>query len=179
MRKHRWDELPEEARAAVEDRHGTVFKAESAERGVTARLHTEGGSFFLKGVPANDPATRLFLRERAANLTLSPAVPAPRMLWTADAGGWALHMFDFIDGARHADLSPGSAELPGVLDTLSRLGGPGGTLPSVLVNLEMLQETAAALLGKNLSGPQWGMHAEALKALSPESLLLAEFPNRS
>ncbi|WP_171064044.1 phosphotransferase [Actinomadura soli] len=138
---------------------------------MAARLHTEGrGSVFLKGIPANDHAVRPYRRERAANLALAPSVPAPRMLWSGECGGWVLLVFEFIDGARSADLSPASPDLPGVLDALSRLGGTGGALPSVTMNLEMLQERATALLAKKLDGPQWGVYAEAIAALSVESL---------
>ncbi|MCQ0019310.1 phosphotransferase [Actinomadura madurae] len=80
-------------------------------------------------------------------------------------------MFEFIDGARNADLSPGSLDLPHVLDALSRLEGPGGALPAVAVNVELLQKTAAALLGENLPGSWWGMYAEAAAGLSPASLM--------
>lgn len=93
------------------------------------------------------------------------------MLWHADIGGWVLQVFEFIDGARNADLSPGSLDLPHVLDALSRLEGPGGALPAVAVNVELLQKTAAALLGENLPGSWWGMYAEAAAGLSPASLM--------
>ncbi|TDD91107.1 hypothetical protein E1293_02765 [Actinomadura darangshiensis] len=79
-------------------------------------------------------------------------------------------MFEFIGGGRSADLSPGSPDVPGVNDAVSRLGGPGGALPCVSVNLDVLQKTAAALLGENLRGRWWGMYAEALEGLSLESL---------
>ncbi|MFI0372933.1 phosphotransferase family protein [Actinomadura sp. 1N219] len=175
VRRHVWDDLSGAARAAVEERCGTVLEVEPAERGlmpgVAARLYTDGwGSVFLKGIPADDHAVRPYLRERAANLALAPSVPAPRMLWSGDAGGWVLLLFEFIEGARNADLSPDSSDLPGVLDALSQLGGAGGALPSVAVNLEMLQERAATLVARKLDGPQWGMYAEAIAALSVGSL---------
>lgn len=171
----RWEGLPGEVRAAVEERCGTVLKAEAAERGImpgiAARLQVEGGgSVFLKGIAAGEPAARLYGCERAANLALAPTVPAPRMLWCAEVGGWVLLVFEFIDGARNADLSPGSPDLPGVVDALSRLGGPGGELPCVSVNLDVLRKTAGALLDKNLRGASWGMYAKALEGLSLESL---------
>ncbi len=170
-----WEGLPGGVRAAVEERFGTVLKAEVAERGimpgVAARLHVEGtGSVFLKGIAADEPAARLYAREQAANLALASAVPAPRMLWCADVGGWVLLVFEFIGGARSADLAPGSPDLPNVIDALSRLGGPGGELPCVSVNLDVLRKTAAALLGENLCGRRRGMYAEALEGLSVESL---------
>lgn len=175
VRRWRWEELPAAVRAVVEDRYGTVLKAEPSRGGimpgVVARLCVQGGgSVFLKGIPADEPAARLYARERAANLVLAPGVPAPRMLWSTDIGGWLLHVFEYVDGARNADLSPGSPDLPGVLDALSRLGGPGGALPNVSVNLQGLQKAADWLLGRDLPGPWWDMYAEALEGFSLESL---------
>ena len=40
---------------------------------------------------------------------------APRLLWHAQAAGWDLLAFDYIDDARHADYRPGSADLPAVV----------------------------------------------------------------
>ncbi|WP_131938508.1 phosphotransferase [Actinomadura bangladeshensis] len=158
----------------METRWGTVLKAEAAERGsmpgVAAKLRVESGSIFLKGVPADDPAARLYRRERAANLALAPSVPAPRMLWCADIGGWHLLVFEYIDGARSADLSPGSPDLPGVIDTLVRLGTAGDMLPCVTVNLDLLHRVAAELLGMKPQESWWRMYAEALEGLSAESL---------
>ncbi|WP_119728028.1 phosphotransferase family protein [Thermomonospora amylolytica] len=175
MRKLQWHDLPDAARTAVEERFGPVFKAESAEHGImpglAARLYIEdGGSVFLKAVPNDSHAARLHIRERAANAAMTGVVPAPRMLWSADAGGCLLMVFQYVEGGRRADLSPASPDLPGVLEALSRIGGPGGTLPPVAANLEMLQEKAAVLLGKKLDGPQWGMYADALDALTVSAL---------
>lgn len=173
IRRLRWGDLSREARAAVEGRHGAVLKVEAAEGGnmpgVAARLRVEGGgSLFLKAIPVDDPAAGLYARERTANLALGPDAPAPRMLWSDDAGGWAMLAFEFVHGARNVDLSPASPDLPGVLDALSRLGGPGGALPGVAVNLEILRRTAARLLSEKPDGA--AMYAEALEALSLEAL---------
>lgn len=175
MRKLQWHDLPDAARTAVEERFGPVLKAESAEHGImpglAARLHTEGGgSVFLKAISNDSHAAHLYTRERAANVAVAGTVPAPRMLWSADAGDCLLMGFEYIEGGRRADLSPASPDLPGVLKALSRIGGPGGTLPPVAANLEVLQEKAAALLGKRLDGSQWGMYADALNALPASAL---------
>lgn len=170
VRRPQWDDLPRGARAAVESKCGAVLKAESASDGimpgVAARLHTESGRVFVKAIPNHSRAVRLYVRERDANLALADGVPAPRMLWSGDAEGWMLLLFEFIERGRSADLSPTSPDLPGVLDALSRLGRAGGPLPPVSVNLEVLREKAAALLAQNLDGPQWGMYADALDRLS-------------
>ncbi|QXJ24397.1 phosphotransferase [Actinomadura graeca] len=170
MHKLQWDDLSDAARNAIEARCGAVLKAESAERGimpgVAARLDTEcRESAFLKAIPRDGPAVRLHLRERAANLGMADGVPAPPMLWSGEAGGWLLLLFHFVDGGRSADLSPGSRDLPGVLDAVSRIEGSGGVLPPVSVNLEMLKKTAAAFLAEGLGGSRRGTYAEALDAL--------------
>jgi len=46
---------------------------------------------------------------------------APRLRWQAEDAGWNLLAFDYLPAARHADYTPGSADLPAVVDVLNRL----------------------------------------------------------
>jgi Ser/Thr protein kinase RdoA (MazF antagonist) len=46
---------------------------------------------------------------------------APRLLWHIEAEGWNLLGFEHVAG-RHADYSPGSPDLPKVIDAMRRLG---------------------------------------------------------
>ncbi|WP_055477528.1 phosphotransferase family protein [Sphaerimonospora mesophila] len=125
MRRWQWDDLPPTARAAVEDRFGTVTSAWSAEAGLTvgvaARLHAQAGSLFLKAVPVRSPALHHYDREQQANLLLPEKVPAPRMLWSGHAAGWLMLLFEYVAG-READLTPGSPDIPAVLDAVAGLG---------------------------------------------------------
>ncbi|MEV4399665.1 phosphotransferase [Nonomuraea sp. NPDC049607] len=63
------------------------------------------------------------LKERAAAHALQSSVPAPRLLWTDDVEGWHLLLFDHVDGTP-ADLSPGSADLAGVMEAVASIARP-------------------------------------------------------
>ena len=46
---------------------------------------------------------------------------APQLRWQAEGAGWNLLAFTYIAGAKHADYSPGSADLPAVVQAINRL----------------------------------------------------------
>lgn len=174
MQKAQWDDLPCEAKAAVEERCSTALKAESANAGImpglAARLHLHaGGSVFVKAVREDHPAVRMYRREEKANRLLPADVPAPRMLWSGVTAGWLLMLFQFVENGRRPDLAPGSHDLPGVLETVGRLRGPGDGLPPVSVNLRLLRDTATALLAEDLEGPRWRMYADAIDGLDMDA----------
>lgn len=125
MLRAQWDDLPGEAKAEVERRFGDVLTATSADAqltvGVAARLHTTTGDVFLKGAPEGSPSIGHYEREQHVGSLLPASVPAPRMLWGGHAAGWLLLAFEAVDG-RHADLSPGSRDVPGALDAVALLG---------------------------------------------------------
>ncbi|GGO82689.1 phosphotransferase [Nonomuraea cavernae] len=154
-----WEDLPDVVRDAVETRFGLVLKAESATSGimpgVVARLDIEDGDrehVFLKAIDRNHEAAHLHLRERWAGENLPGDVPAPRMLWATTLGGWHAAVWEYVDAARHADLTPGSANLGPVLDTIALLGTrltpcPNGATP-VSANVKALLAKGKALLAK-------------------------------
>lgn len=45
----------------------------------------------------------------------------PQLHWQAEGAGWNLLAFAYIPGVRHADYSPGSADLPVVVQLINRL----------------------------------------------------------
>jgi phosphotransferase family enzyme len=178
--KLQWEDLPDEARAAVEAQCGPVLKAEAAAQGlmpgVAARLHAaDGGRAFVKAVAVDSPASRLYLHERNANRALTSAVPAPRMIWSAEVAGWVVMVFESISG-RNVDLSPGSPDIPSVLETVAWLGDaltpcPWADAPPVGCNVEALQDKAAALLTKPPGvAPDRAMYAAALEGLDMGAL---------
>jgi len=123
--RFQWCDLPAAARDAVEDRFGPVRRAVSAGPGLTpgvaAHLITASGGVFLKAIPLRSPALGHYEAERGVNTALPAGVPAPRLLWSGRAGGWLLLVFRHLAGARHADLTPGSPDIPRVLDTITGL----------------------------------------------------------
>jgi Ser/Thr protein kinase RdoA (MazF antagonist) len=157
MARPQWDDLPIVVRDAVQTECGLVLKAEAATDGLmpgaALRLHTEdGGRVFLKALPADSPAVRLYERERWAGEVLPSTVPAPRLLWSSDAGGWISLLFEYVDG-RAADLSPGSPDVPATLATVAQLGhlltpSPAAVGPLVADNIDRLLVKGRHLLAK-------------------------------
>ncbi|GAA3070640.1 phosphotransferase family protein [Streptosporangium carneum] len=125
--RRQWDDLPEQAREAIQEQNGTVVGVRSAPIGLTsglaATITTEGAAFFVKAAPAAAPIAHHLLSERTANQALPASIPAPRLLWTDDVAGWHLLLFEHAPG-RPADLSPGSPDLPAVLDAVAAIGAP-------------------------------------------------------
>lgn len=117
-----WDDLPRDARTAVELHTGLIVRAETAaagaNSGIAATLHTADSTQFVKGVPAEHPQARTQQREA----TINPHLPAscPKILWHVQAAGWDLIGYERIDG-RHADYNPGSPDLPLVANALAEL----------------------------------------------------------
>ncbi|GAA2873056.1 hypothetical protein GCM10010517_33550 [Streptosporangium fragile] len=176
-----WDDLPGGVRDTVQARIGQILKAEPVTRGlmpgIAARLHTEdGGTVFLKAVSGGSPAASLYARERRAGALLPPGLPAPRLLWSGDVEGWIVLLHEYVDG-RDADLSPGSPDVPLVLDTLMVLNEtltpcPGRDgIPDVAENVAMLQAKAAHLLALPAGDlPYRAMYETALRGFHPDAL---------
>lgn len=127
MSRHEWDALPGGVRNALEQHCGAqVIKAEMPEMGssseFSATLHLADGSVFCKGIRDSAPGAWMHRNEAAVNHQLPPGL-APRLLWQAEADGWLMLGFEHAPG-RHPDLSPGSADLAPVADTVAALRAP-------------------------------------------------------
>ena len=114
-----WDELPEAIREAIYRNAGAVSSAELVNGGsaeIALVLSTESGRSFLKGVRDE--------RRARVELRVQPFLPplAPRLCWHAEAAGYLLMAFEYVAG-RHANLSPGSPDLPKVAAALTDLSG--------------------------------------------------------
>ncbi|MBV2366354.1 protein kinase [Streptomonospora sp. NEAU-YY374] len=85
----------------------------------TALIDCEKGEFFVKAVPNRPGGLRdSVLREWVVNPFVRPVSPAVQ--WQAEDGDWVVLGFDRIDG-RSADFSPGSSDLPKIIDVLNRI----------------------------------------------------------
>ncbi|MEV7975738.1 phosphotransferase [Streptomyces sp. NPDC086519] len=119
MDRIEWQHLPAVTRVAVEKHTGTVTTAETAPHGIMSRLactlHTRAGRVFVKGTRHDDPQAWVY-RHEARVTQLAPC--APRVLFEADAGGWLLYGYEYVDG-RYPDLSPSSRDLAPLLRTLA------------------------------------------------------------
>jgi hypothetical protein len=118
-----WDQLSDHVRNAIQDRTGPVLDAETATEGLNsalaAILQTTSGSVFVKGLRTDHPGVVTQRREALINTYVRTV--APRLLWQVEVDGWSLLAFDYIEG-RHADYSPGSPDLPKVIDAMAALG---------------------------------------------------------
>ncbi len=117
-----WGDLPAGVRQAIQSRTGEVISAETVAEGITCRaaliLTTSKHHLFVKGVLTDDvPPLDAQLTETAINSAVQRVSPAVR--WETIADGWHLIAFDYVNG-RHADLSPGSADLRTVAHLLRR-----------------------------------------------------------
>ncbi|NUW30846.1 phosphotransferase [Nonomuraea sp. SMC257] len=179
-----WEHLPVAVRDKVQNEVGQVVKAETAEGGImpgiASRLYLDdGSSVFLKAIAKDDPAARLHERQEWAGRVLPKATPTPRMLWSAHADGWIVFVHEYVnDGAKPADLSPGSPDVPIVLALLRRLTSvltpcPAPDAPLIGDNLAPLRAKGQAMLGKHayrLSAADQVLYETALAGFDPAAL---------
>ncbi|MFF5265422.1 protein kinase [Actinomadura viridis] len=85
----------------------------------TGIIQCARGPFFVKAVP-NRPGGRRdsLIREGQVNPHVQPIAPALR--WRAEDEAWVALGFEVID-ARRSDFTPGSSDLPAIVDILNRI----------------------------------------------------------
>ncbi|TMR97321.1 hypothetical protein [Nonomuraea basaltis] len=168
----KFDDLPTIVINAIEDKIGPIRTVEAVpgdRPGFAARIYAGEDDVFLKAVPALSPAAEVYRREEwtASHLhppippegPLRPPAPAPRLLWSTVAGGWLILAFELInDHARHADLRPGSPDLPAVLDVVERLYT--ALTPSPLPDQEPAVEYVSRVMASH-----WHLVTDAQRAL--------------
>jgi hypothetical protein len=122
IRRTSWHDLPAQLHTAVRDRTGTIESARDAAAGrnsaIAAILRTASGSLFVKGIAKDHPGVVCQDREVAVNPYVQPIGATLR--WQADIDRWKLLAFDYLPG-RHADLNPGSPDIPATVATMHRL----------------------------------------------------------
>ncbi|MGW8330563.1 phosphotransferase [Streptomyces sp. NPDC055897] len=131
-----WMDLPAGVRDAVLAEAGPVREVVPVEGGLTCWLAAglttaEGRRWFVKGCPESDePAWMSMYQERLVYPMLGGV--SPDFGWIVrHAAGWEVMAYDWVDG-RHADLGPGSVDLPLVADVL--LAAQEITVPHFLHN---------------------------------------------
>ncbi|MBD0707194.1 MULTISPECIES: phosphotransferase [unclassified Streptomyces] len=131
-----WAALPSALRDAVVKRTGGVLGSEVVSSGLNCSVAlvlrtVSHGSLFLKGVPASDEDGVGGLRnEERVNGFVAGISPVIRHRF--EVAGWHCLAFAHVDG-RHADLRPGTRDLPEIERVLTRKdlarGRPRGGLP--------------------------------------------------
>jgi len=119
-----WADLPAGLRGRLEEAAGTFVRAEQVSAGhnclIGMILHTTSGQWFLKGVLAGHPrAAWTHANEAAINPWVAP-VTAPLKFRVQD-NSWDVLGFGYLAGHRHADLAPGSPDLPAIAAALQAL----------------------------------------------------------
>jgi hypothetical protein len=161
MNRWSWHDLPETVRRAVEAECETVLHATAPEAGrnsmFAAVLDTENWPVFCKGVRTDDQQARAHRHEIRVNQHLREiTAQAPRLLWTVETGGWLLAGYAFVPG-RHADLAPGSPDIPAATGVVSRLA-------EKLTRSPMPDLTPLATKYQRFAGWEWlaNQHADLL-----------------
>jgi hypothetical protein len=118
-----WEDLGQPVHDLIQAQAGPVLGARTVTAGLNCQLavvlDTAGGPLFVKGLRADHPGVVRQHREAMINPYVLPL--APRLRWHAEGAGWNLLAFDYVPRARHADYTPGSADLPAVVRMLNRL----------------------------------------------------------
>ncbi|HEX9359102.1 MAG TPA: phosphotransferase [Streptosporangiaceae bacterium] len=123
MKHTDWNDLSQAVRDLIEAHTGPVREARTVTGGLNSQLaavlDTADGPLFVKGLRTDHPGVVRQQREAMINPYVLPL--APQLRWQAEGAGWNLLAFAYIVGARHADYSPGSADLPAVVQVINRL----------------------------------------------------------
>ena len=123
LQRSDWNDLSQAVRDLVQAHTGPVRAARTLSAGMNSQLaavlETIDGPLFIKGVRTDHPGVVRQHREAMINPHLQPL--APQLRWKAEGARWNLLAFTYIAGARHADYSPGSADLPAVIQAINQL----------------------------------------------------------
>jgi len=118
-----WEDLGQSVRDLIQAQTGSVRSARTMTAGLNSQLaavlETAAGPVFVKGLRTDHPGVVRQHREAMINPYVLPL--APKLRWEAEGAGWNLLAFDYVPGARHADYTPGSADLPAVVQVLNQL----------------------------------------------------------
>ncbi|WP_432850694.1 hypothetical protein ACQPXB_08600 [Amycolatopsis sp. CA-161197] len=130
LRQH-WEELPRPVHRAVEALLGPIQAATTVGPGqnsaIAAVLETTQRTVFVKGLRTDQRAVVTQQREASINPHVRPV--SPELLWRLEIHGWDLLCFEHLNG-RPADYTPGSPDLPPLIDTMRRLAAlPCPNLP--------------------------------------------------
>lgn len=123
MERIAWEDLPDDLVRAIEQHTGPILDGHTATAGqnspLAATITTAEGKTFIKGLPSGERRTKSQARE----IAVAPLVRdiSPHLLWHFDQAGWVVLGYEHIEG-RHADYSPGSSDLDGLVSVLRTLG---------------------------------------------------------
>ncbi|MGW5736402.1 MULTISPECIES: aminoglycoside phosphotransferase [Streptomyces] len=122
MPTERLNEIPPAALKMIERNSGSIVETNAITGGlnssIAARVCTEEGTLFVKGLPANHP--RVWTQSREAAIAPYVHGLAPELLWQANGSDWHLLGFAYVEG-RQASWKPGTDDLEPTLDVMQEL----------------------------------------------------------
>ncbi|MGW2725113.1 aminoglycoside phosphotransferase [Streptomyces sp. NPDC001492] len=155
----RLTEVPADVLALIETQAGPVLKAETLTAGlnstIAARIHTAEATMFVKGLQREH--RRVWTQQAEADVNPHVRGIAPALLWRIQAGGWDLLAFEDVAG-RHADYTPGSADLLLVADVIGRLGtiqAPDSIARTMPDRMKAHTDTPELFAGGSLCHTDW------------------------
>lgn len=117
-----WEDLSKAIHSAIQAQTGAVLRAHTVSEGlnseIAAVLHTSTNKVFIKGLRSNHP--RAWTQQMEAMVNPYVVQVSPQLLWHIETDGWNILAFDHIEG-RHADYSPGSHDIPKVVEAIRLL----------------------------------------------------------
>jgi hypothetical protein len=165
MPTQRLTELPDPVMRLVEEVSGPVVDVQTVKAGrnsaIAARVQTSDHTLFVKGLPLNHPW--VWTQKREADISPYVRGIAPELHWHLEEDGWSLLGFEYVEGG-HADFTPGSPDLPGVMATMARLAAvpaPEVELKTMPHRLRTYVDDPADLswfAGNSLLHTEWNPH---------------------
>jgi hypothetical protein len=119
-RRITWNDLAAPLKQAIEARTGRITDVQIASSGqnspLAAAIETSNGKVFVKGMPSGQAISQ------AREAAVAPLVKdiSPALLWHFDEVGWNVLGYEYASG-RHADYSPGSADLDQLTEVMDAL----------------------------------------------------------
>lgn len=160
----------EDVRSLIEKHTGPVLAAEPVTEGLNSEIavvvHTSLGAMFVKGLRSDHRWVRAQQREAEINPYVLQV--APRLLWHVEADGWNLLGFERVQG-RCVDYSPGSPDLPKVVQVMRQLGEiPCPDLPLKVAQQRWSSYTDAPELfaGDHLLHTEWNPGAGTIDSFT-------------
>ncbi|MFN2389864.1 MAG: aminoglycoside phosphotransferase family protein [Actinomycetota bacterium] len=131
-----WSAVPAEVVADIEERLGAPIAEVVPRRAgfspavAAAVTSTRGDRVFVKiaGPDPNPTTPELYRQEAVIAAALPASIPAPRLLWTYDAGGWVALAFELVDG-NNPTVPWHPEELTRVMDAVGALAMAGTPSP--------------------------------------------------
>ncbi|WP_406438951.1 aminoglycoside phosphotransferase family protein [Streptomyces sp. NBC_01613] len=118
----RLTEQPDAVMRLIEKMSGPVVDVGTVKAGrnsaIATRVRTTDRTLFVKGLPLDHPW--VWTQKREADVGPHVRSIAPELHWHVEDDGWSLLGFEYIKGG-HADLTPGSPDLPTVMTAMARL----------------------------------------------------------